>query len=106
VGQDVDVNWVREVNTWALKPDIVVYLKVDIEVALRRIRERGGRVEFYEKAEELRRVSDMFERAIGLIKEEGVEVITIDEVREGKELSVEEVSGLIFKGISKFLKIS
>ncbi len=36
-GLDLPMEWVREINKWARLPDLVIYLDLDPEVALRRI---------------------------------------------------------------------
>ncbi len=56
-----DLDWIRTVNDRALRPDLVFYLKVDPETALRRIEGRPEK-EIYEKLEFQRKVVANYER--------------------------------------------
>lgn len=48
---DVALRWVRELNTQALRPDLVVVLDVDADVAELRRQQRGGKQELFERRE-------------------------------------------------------
>lgn len=55
--QDVSVDWIRQVNSFAIKPDLSIYLDVRPEIGLRRKR---GRPSVLEKLELQRKVRDAF----------------------------------------------
>ena len=61
-------SWIREVNAYAPPPHVLVYLRVPLEVALRRLVESRFEVQLYEKREELKRVQEAFEKIIGELK--------------------------------------
>ena len=62
-----DPVWIREINRAAPAPDLVVYVRVDSEVALRRIAARDGdRRELFEQAETLRQVVAGYDALYGV----------------------------------------
>ncbi len=85
-------DWVREVNRYALKPDIVVYIDLSPETALRRLRRKHYR---YEKASFLQRVSKEYDR----ILRAGWRV-----VRVNGDQPVEDVFKDIAVGVERYLK--
>jgi len=45
VGRGLDINIIRDINRWAMsgiKPDLIIYLKIDPEVAYKRVNSRAG----------------------------------------------------------------
>jgi dTMP kinase len=48
---DSALRWVRELNAQAMRPDLVLVIDVDAEVAEQRRRERGGSEELFERQE-------------------------------------------------------
>ncbi len=59
-GLDLPTGWVEEINRFAPRPDLWIVLDADPEVALRRIRSRGGDLEMYESARILGRIRERF----------------------------------------------
>lgn len=55
-GVEGDLEWIREINRKARRPDLVFYLRIDPDVALARLDGRAGR-DIFERADFLRRVS-------------------------------------------------
>jgi dTMP kinase len=102
-GKDVDYRWILEINKWAIRPDVLIYLKVDVDTALRRIKERGFQ-ELYEEKEILTMVFKMFDLIIDEAKKENVKVIIVDEVENGRELSIQETNEIIFNEVIKLLR--
>lgn len=51
----VDSIWVREINRFAIEPDLIFFLDVDVDVGLRRVGRRGSVKEIYEKKNLLKR---------------------------------------------------
>ena len=62
--------WVEEVNAYAPPPHILVYIDVDVEVALERIARERWALELYETREFLERVRRNFREIVGRLKEE------------------------------------
>ena len=48
-GDDCPEEWVREINRFAPKPDLTLFVRVSGEVAFERVRARGGVVEVYDE---------------------------------------------------------
>ena len=61
------VEWLRTLNTHALRPDLTVVLDVPFEVAEERRRARGGEPELYEVSELQRRLSAVYATAEALV---------------------------------------
>ena len=61
-------NWIREVNAYAPPPHVLIYLRVPLDVALKRLAESRYEVQLYEKREELKRVQEAFEKIIEGLK--------------------------------------
>lgn len=57
-----DIDFVKEVNQYALKPDLVIFLDVDAEVAYERLKERDGRVDV--SLRDLKEYVDRYEESI------------------------------------------
>jgi dTMP kinase len=70
------LGWIRELNRWALRPDITVVLDVPPEVAAQRRRARGGAHELFDDAELQSRLTDAYRRAEELVP--GDRVVHID----------------------------
>ena len=84
--------WVREVNRYALKPDIVVYIDLSPETALRRLGRKRYR---YEKASFLQKVSKEYDR----ILRAGWRNVRVD-----GDQPVEDVFKDIAVGVERYLK--
>lgn len=84
--------WVREVNRYALKPDIVVYIDLRPEAALERL---VGKRYRYERVSFLQKVSEEY----GRILRTGWRVVWVD-----GEQPVEDVFKSIVAGVEKYLK--
>ena len=83
---DLPLEWVRTINKRALKPDIIFYIRVSLEVAMERIEERqGGTRDLYENRPMLEAVSTGYE---DLFRDGGVPGAVI---LDGA-LSIEEVA--------------
>ncbi|MEM2901555.1 MAG: dTMP kinase [Candidatus Bathyarchaeia archaeon] len=77
--QGVELNWIREVNNFALKPDVSIYLDVDPEVGLRR---RGDRRSIFEYLELERKAREIY---LQLVKEG--EMIYVNSMEELSQVS-------------------
>ena len=88
----VDVDWIRMLNRYALRPDLVVFLDVEPETALERLRDR--RLTAYEDYETQRRVREMYLRLV-----EAGELVRVD-----AERPVEEVHEELFKLVMELMR--
>ena len=57
-----DVNWLKEISKYIIRPDITFILDLDPEIALSRIEERKKEKTYYERIEFLRKVRENFLR--------------------------------------------
>ncbi|MDD5543006.1 MAG: dTMP kinase [Acidobacteriia bacterium] len=58
--RSVDPQWVRELFGFALVPDIVFYLKIDVRMLIQRVLEAGG-MDYWESGQDLHPQLDMYE---------------------------------------------
>ncbi len=56
----VSREWVKEINRYAIEPDIAIYIDVDPEIGISRLTGGGRRFPEYEKLELLRRVRSIY----------------------------------------------
>lgn len=83
---DVDLDWIREMNMFARKPDLAVLLDILPEYSLQRLKRRRT---VFERVENLRRVRDIY---IQLVKTG--ELVSVDANRSKKAVQ-EELLGLV-----------
>lgn len=83
---DVDLDWIREMNMFALKPDLAVLLDILPEYSLQRLKRRRT---IFERVENLRRVRDIY---VQLVKTG--ELVSVDANRSKKAVQ-EELLGLV-----------
>ena len=86
-----DLAWLREINGFALRPDLTVFLSVPVDVGVARFSGRATRERFEEDREELARIVQMYEVAIGRLRAEGEDVQVIDGTRSPGEVHAEVV---------------
>jgi dTMP kinase len=65
-GEDV-LEWIRQLNSRALRPDLTLVIDVSAETALRRRQLRGGSAELFEVPDLQRRLSEIYRRAEDLV---------------------------------------
>ena len=86
-----DLAWLREINRFALRPDLTVFLSVPVDVGVARFSQRATRERFEEDRDELARIAGMYDTAIGLLREEGEDVQVIDGTRSPGEVHADVV---------------
>ncbi|MFA5750142.1 MAG: dTMP kinase [Candidatus Shapirobacteria bacterium] len=93
------LNWpelVNDVLQWMVCPTAIIYLKIDPEIALRRITERGEPLEKFERLDTLRRMTQNYEDVFALLREVAdLPIWTFDTA----ELSIEEVHKQIMEKV-------
>jgi len=74
-----DPEWVALINRYAPSPDLVVFVAMDTDVAIQRIKKRDGEsVSIYENFEFLNSVEDRYRRLAHSLKSEGLNIEIID----------------------------
>ncbi len=86
-----DLAWLREINRFALRPDLTVFLSVPVDVSVARFSQRATRERFEEDRDELARIAGMYDTAIGHLREEGDDVQVIDGTRSPGDVHAEIV---------------
>ncbi len=106
-GAFTSIEWVWEVNSRVPHSDIIVFLDVPVDLALKRIESRvmnGFVREGYEKRELLEKIYHNYDIVLKRAEEEGVRVLRIYEVEGDKELSVEDVNEEIYLRLAGYLQ--
>ncbi|HEY0071839.1 MAG TPA: dTMP kinase [Chloroflexia bacterium] len=70
--------WVHELNSRSIAPDLTLFIDVPPEVSQSRILARGGHIELYETEERLRPIYGNYLRLIEEAKQEGERIVVID----------------------------
>lgn len=83
-GVDGDMDWVKQANSKASKPDLVFYLKIDPKISLKRIGNRSES-EIYEKVDFLEKVSQNYDKLFESLEN----TIVLDAGRSLEELAAE-----------------
>jgi dTMP kinase len=87
----LDRDWLRSINNFSIKPDILIILDISPDEALKRVNTRGERTDYFEKVEFLKKVrSNYLQTEDGLIIDAGD--------------SIEKVQEEIKKIVSRFLR--
>jgi len=89
----LDLKWIEEINRWALKPDLAVYLNVPVEVVIKRIKRERSVMETLQNQRKVREVY------LKLVKEG--KLILVDGNRP-----IEVVEREILQKVLKFIKAS
>lgn len=87
LGQD----WVRNLNSKSIAPDITFFIDVPPEISQQRIASRGNYVELYETEERLRPIYNNYLRLLEEARQAGEQVAIIDGTQ-----SIERVAAAIF----------
>ena len=86
-----DLAWLREINRFAIRPDLTVFLSVPVDVGMARFSGRAARERFEEDRDELARIAGRYEAAIAALAADGEEVEVIDGTRSPSEIHAEIV---------------
>ena len=91
---DLPKEWIFEVNKFFKKPDLVIFLDADVDVALKRIEERNKEKTYYEKKEFLEKIRKSYLETLDFLKEKGLRIVMVD-ANKSKEEVFEEVKRII-----------
>ncbi len=93
---ELDLDWVRRINSKSITPDLTVFLDVSVEFCLNRINRDAWRssehLQLYEDYERLTKVRENYLSIITLLKQEGERVHTVDGSREMEAVHEDIVS--------------
>jgi len=87
-----DLGWLREINGFALRPDLTVFLSVPVDVGFDRFSGRATRERFEEDRAQLARIAKKYDDAIGVLRAAGEEVQVVDGTRSPAEVHAEIVA--------------
>lgn len=94
---DADFDWIRKINSKALRPDLTLFLDVPASICKQRMNKQRWHVELYEQLSKLELVKENYDKAIETLKQEGEKIAVLD----GSQ-PVEEVHRLIVDTIKQF----
>lgn len=83
-----DLAWLLEINRFALRPDLTVFLSVPAEVGMDRLSGREARERFEEHGP-LERIAGLYDAAIASLREAGEEIQVIDGTRSPADIHAE-----------------
>ena len=86
-----DPAWLREINRFAIRPDLTVFLSVPVDVGVARFSSRATRERFEEDRAQLARIAEMYDAAIARLREDGEDVQVVDGTRSPGEVHAEIV---------------
>jgi dTMP kinase len=89
---DLPLEWVREINARAMNPDLTIYLRVPLKVAMTRIEKRqGDSRDLYENRKMLEAVTNGYERVFSTSDLPGVVVLDGTETIESLAAKIQDV---------------
>jgi dTMP kinase len=77
-GATLGQEWVRQLNSHSIKPDVTFFIDVPPDISRQRIISRGAPIEMYETEERLRPVYANYLQLVEQCRAEGEHVITVD----------------------------
>jgi len=84
----LSIEWIKEINRFALKPDLAIYLNIPVEVAMQRI---GKKRSVMEKLETQEKVEEVYLRFVRF-----GEMVSVDASRSVQEVA-EEIKSLVLE---------
>jgi len=86
-----DMEWVREINRYALQPDLTVLLSVSVDVGVGRFSGRARLERFEDDPDELARIVARYEAAVTALRADGEAITVIDGARSTAEVHADVV---------------
>lgn len=87
-----DPVWLREINRFAIRADLTVFLSVPVDMGMARFSDRPTRDRFEEDREQLARIAALYDASISALAAQGEAVQVIDGTRSAGEVHAEIVS--------------
>lgn len=94
---DLDLEWIRQLNSKALKPDLTILLDVPAMICKRRMERMRWHVELFEETQKLERVRENFHSIANQLRKNGEKITIIDgnrplhEVQKDVKFTVSEI---------------
>lgn len=82
----VDLNWVREINRYSIKPDLTILLKIPVQESTHRRNMSRIHEELYEREDFLARISHNYEQTAEALIREGENIVILDGNRNQEEV--------------------
>jgi dTMP kinase len=86
-----DLEWLIEINRFAVRPDLTVFLSVPVDVGMARFSGRATRERFEENRDELARIAARYDAAIARLGRDGEVVHVVDGTQSPAQVHVEVV---------------
>ncbi|MGI6449741.1 MAG: dTMP kinase [Desulfitobacteriia bacterium] len=86
-GREIDSVWLKEINKYACKPDLTIFIKVRPQTSLKRIQDSRFQTEIFEKEEILQQVLANYIKLSAEWKDLGEEVRVIDGEQEPEKVT-------------------
>jgi dTMP kinase len=86
-----DLAWLCEINGFAIRPDLTVFLAVPVDVGVARFSGRATRERFEEDRAQLGRIAGAYEAAIARLREDGEDLQVVDGSRSADEVHAQVV---------------
>jgi dTMP kinase len=83
---ECDLVWLQEINRFAIRPDLTVFLAVPVDVGMARFSGRATRDRFEEDPDELARIAARYDAAIAALRSDGDDVQVIDGARTAADV--------------------
>lgn len=97
-GESINQAWIEQINSKALKPDLILFVRVEPAVTMARIRDHRFQVDLFEKEVFLQRVLVRFDELVESAREKGDPVVVID-----GSLPIDRVTLEIQRQVASFL---
>jgi dTMP kinase len=75
---NLELNWIREINSKAIRPDLTLFFDVPVEIARKRIDANRWHAELYETLEKMEEVRANYLACIKVLQAEGHKIIPVD----------------------------
>lgn len=76
-GDEVDYQWVLDINARARRPDLTVFLRISVEDSIKRLDARAKR-DLYETHDKLKRLALRYDEVMQMAQARGERVLTLD----------------------------
>lgn len=93
---DCDMDWLFQINSKFLAPDLTIYLDVAAPICVKRILDNGRSIELFEKQNVLEKVAVNYKKAFDMLKGE-IEIAIINGDRAQEEVAKDIIDLLNFK---------